>query len=307
MRRARTGLSLALACFILASLRAGAHPPSAIAVDDRGRVFFIDAQEGVFRIDDDGAVTRLSPSAMHFMALDPRGSFAQAPDSFGEWFGRVTPKGERPTIVSCSDFPCAIGPDGNLYFAKMHSLTIVRRTPAGEEIVLADADDFGAGPRHRYGVNGMACGPDGAVYLVNLDSLNKTEGTGEHILHAISLDRRVRRIAEGFVRQPVPEGEEHPEVRPQYYRGMAVDERGNIYIAVTGSRYVMKISAEGDGSVILRAHRPWSPTGVAVRDNSVYVLEYDDEKPTQNREWPLRVRMIDDHSRVRTLITVRSK
>jgi hypothetical protein len=305
MRRARAYLAFALACFILTPLPVGAHPPSAIAVDERGRVFFTDAQEGVFRIDEDGAVTRLTPSAMHWMALDPSGSFAQAPNSFGEWFGRVTPKGERPTIVSCSDFPCSIDPDGNLYFAKMHSLTIMRRTPNGEESVLVDADDFGAGPRHRYGVNGMACGPDGTIYLVNLDSLNKTEGTGEHILHAIGIDGRVGRIAEGFVKSPIPEGQQHPEVRPQYCRGMAVDDRGNIYIAVTGSRYVMRISPGGEGSVILRAHRPWSPTGVAVRGNSVYVLEYDDEKPTRDREWPLRVRMIDDNAQVQTLITVR--
>src|SRR5688500_14747380 len=156
MSRARTHSAFASVWFILAPLQAGAHPPSAIAVDEGGRVFFTDAQEGVFRIDDGGAVTRINPSAMHWMALDPSGSFAQAPDAFGEWFGRVTTKGERPTIISCSDFPCAIGPDGNLYFARMHSLTIMRRTPNGEESVLVDANDFGAGPRHRYGVNGMA-------------------------------------------------------------------------------------------------------------------------------------------------------
>jgi sugar lactone lactonase YvrE len=306
MGRAWTYLPVAAVCVAVAPHPAAAHPPSAIVVDDEGRVFFSDAEEGIFRIGGDKKATRLTPSALHWMALDPRGSFAEAPEKFGEWFQRVTPQGERPTIVSCSDFPCAIGSDGNLYFAKMHSLTIMRRTPAGEESVLANADDFGPGPRFRYGVNGMACGSDGAIYLINQDSPNKTEGTGRHVLHAIDMDGRVRRIAEDFVTELVPEGEEHSEARPQYSRGMAVDDRGNVYVALTGSRYVMRISPEGQKSVILRAERPWSPTGVAVRGNAVYVLEYDDERPVRNREWPLRVRKMDDRGQVQTLITKRA-
>jgi hypothetical protein len=302
----RTGILaiVAVLAFNWVHQAAFAHPPSAIAVDERGRVFFTDAQEGVFRIDDRGAMTRINPSAMHWMALDRSGAFAKAPEEFGEWFGRITPQGKRPTLISCSDFPCAIGGDGNLYFAKMHGLTIVRRTPAGNESVLVEPKDYGVDST-RLGINGMASGPDGSIYVVTLDSVNRTEGTGEHVLYAINLNGDIRKIAEGFVQEKVPDGEEHPEVRPQYCRGMAVDDDGNVYIAVTGSRYVMKVTPQGEGSVILRAKRPWSPTGVAVREGAVFVLEYDDEKQVQNREWPLRVRKLDRDGHVETLVTVR--
>jgi hypothetical protein len=143
--------------------------------------------------------------------------------------------------------------------------------------------------------------------VVTLDSVNKDKGTGEHVLYAINLDGQIRKIAEGFVQEKVPDGEEHPDVRPQYCRGMAVDDDSNVYIAVTGSRYVMKVTPRGEGSVVLRAKRPWSPTGVDVRDGVVYVLEYDDEKRVQDREWPLRVRRLEPDGRVDTLVTVREE
>src|SRR5688572_5116929 len=113
-----------------------AHPSSGIVVDERGRVFFQDSGRGVWRVSDGGKPALISDSAMHWMAIDPSGKFANSPKEFGEWFGRVTPKGEKPTLIWCSDFPCDIGKDGHLYSAYMHSLKIVRRTPQGEESVV---------------------------------------------------------------------------------------------------------------------------------------------------------------------------
>jgi hypothetical protein len=136
-----------------------AHPPSAIVVDDEGRVYFTDAEEGVYRINGSGGRTRINTEAMHWLALDRGGAFANAPDKFGEWFGRVTPKGKRPALISCSDFPCTIGPDGNLYFAKMHGLAIIRRTPAGHETILVEAADYRLDPDAAWGVNGITCAP----------------------------------------------------------------------------------------------------------------------------------------------------
>jgi hypothetical protein len=79
---------------------------------------------------------------------------------------------------------------------------------------------------------------------------------------------------------------------PEYSRGMAVDQQGNVYIAVTGSRCVMKLTPQRETSIILRAEKPWSPTGVAEHNGDVYVLEYDDETPTEGRNWPPRVRKV---------------
>ena len=298
---------LSAAALILSGLyatRGAAHPGSGIAVDAKGAVFFTDTGKGVWRVDQSGKPTLISESAMHWMAIDRDGKFADAPQEFGEWFGRLTPRGEKPALISCSDFPCIVGKDGNLYYAKMHGLTIVRRTPEGRESVLVSREKFGIPADRPVGVNGMACGPDGTIYLVSLDSLNATVGSGEHAVYAVGTDGSVRTFAKDFIKEKLPERERHPEVRPEYCRGMAVDEKGDVYVAVTGNRCVMKLTPRGEPSVVLKCAKPWTPTGVDVFKGEVYVLEYDDETPTEGRTWPPRVRKVGRDGKVTTLATV---
>src|SRR5687767_6419031 len=103
--------------FTSMALRALAHPGSGIFVDAQGQVYFTDTGEGVWKIDAKGKLERMAGSAWHFMAGDMYDRFANAPDAFGRWFERASPRGSAPAIVLCSDFPCAVGKDGNLYFA----------------------------------------------------------------------------------------------------------------------------------------------------------------------------------------------
>ena len=268
---------------------------------------FTDTGRGVWRIDSPGKLTLVSESAMHWMAIDRGGKFSQAPESFGEWFGRLTPRGQSPTLLSCSDFPCVVGTDGNLYFAKMHGLTIVRRTPAGAESVLVSREKFDIPADRPVGVNGIACGPDGTIYLVALDSLNRTEGSGEHAVYAVAPDGSLRTVAKNFITDKLPAADQHHEVRPEYCRGLAVDPAGNVYVAATGNRCVMKLTPTGDASVVLKCEKPWTPTGVDVQGGEVYVLEYDDETPTEGRNWPPRVRKVGRDGKVTVLATVTRK
>jgi len=303
----KSSILLLALCLALSEIhQAAAHPGSGIAVDEQGQVFFTDTGSGVWRVDQRGQLAQISKSAMHWMAYDKEGRFSEAPDEFGEWFGRLTPKGQKPTLISCSDFPCAVGKDGNLYYAKMHSLTIVRRTPAGTETVLASPKSFGIDGNRPVGANGMVAGEDGAIYLVSLESLNRTEGTGEHRLYAIAMDGSPRMIAKDFVPNLLPVAEQHPEVRPQYCRGMAVDRQGNVFIAVTGSRCIIKVTPQSEVTVVLNANRPWSPTGVDVSNGDLYVLEYDDETPTEGRNWPPRVRRMKKDGTVTTIASLRA-
>ena len=97
---------------VFAAFRSAAafgHPGSGIAVDEKGRIYFTDTGKGVWRIDADGKLTLISESAMHWMAIDRKGAFSNSPEQFGEWFGRLSPKGKTPTLISCSDFPCVVG------------------------------------------------------------------------------------------------------------------------------------------------------------------------------------------------------
>jgi DNA-binding beta-propeller fold protein YncE len=98
-----------------------------------------------------------------------------------------------------------------------------------------------------------------------------------------------------------------PETMATYCRGLAVDPSGNIYIAATGTRSVLKITPAGKVSTILEATAPWSPTGVTIFRGEVYVLEYSDAPPSKTedrRSWIPRVRKIGVDGKVTILATI---
>jgi hypothetical protein len=274
-----------------------AHPGSGIAVDRDGVVYFTDSLLGVCKVDKAGRVHLVGGSAFHWMTMDEHGAFADAPDSFGEWFERSTPRRSMPTLVTCSDFPCAVGSDGNLYYAKNHQFTITRRTPAGRESVLARH------PRpEAWSVTGLARGPEGAIYAMAV------EGEGEKespcAVFRVSRGGKIETFASGFATEELPADQRHHEVGHWYGRGLCVDGDGSVYAAMTGSRCVMKFNRKGEQSVVLRSTMPWTPTGVAVHDGSLYVLEYDDETPVPGREWPPRIRKVARDGAVTTVAEV---
>jgi hypothetical protein len=299
------------AIMVMALQIASAHPGSGIFVEEDESIVFVDTGRGVWRYDSaDKSLLLTSGEAMHWLAYDLRGAFAESPEKFGEWFGRITLRGERPALVTCSDFPCAIGPDGNLYFPYMHGLTIKRRTSTGEETIVASPSDFGYG-EHAVGVNGIACGADGTIYIVMLDDLHQSEASADHWLYAIkpNLDapNRVRLVKKNFIPKDelIAASERHHESIPQYCRGLAVDGENDLHVAATGNRCVLKVTAAGESTVLMRCQKPWSPTAVAVHAGSIYVLEYDDETPTEGRNWPPRIRRRSPDGHIEEVVTVK--
>jgi sugar lactone lactonase YvrE len=182
----------------------------------------------------------------------------------------------------------------------MHSLNIVRRTQEGTESVFVTPEQFNVSATRPYGVTGITCGPDGKLYLFLL-----ADDSGEHAVYSVAMDGTIREFAKNFVKEKLSEGERHSEAMPEYSRGMAVDQQGNVYIVVTGNRCVMKLTPQREASIILRAKKPWSPTGVAEHNGDIYVLEYDDETPTEGRNWPPRVRKVARDGTVSVVAEIR--
>ena len=61
----------------------------------------------------------------------------------------------------------------------------------------------------------------------------------------------------------------------------------------------MKITTEGKVETVLKAEKPWSPTGVAVRGKDVFVLEYTN--PDRVSSWVPRVRKLRSDGKVAVL------
>ena len=88
---------------------------------------------------------------------------------------------------------------------------------------------------------------------------------------------------------------------------MAVDSLGNLYVAATGSRSILRITPQGNVSTILETPGPWSPTGVTVFHGEVYVLEWSDAAPSLTevrKAWVPRVRKIGRDGKISLLATV---
>ena len=278
---------------ILFGAKASAHPGSGIVVDKFGNVFFTDTGKGVWKIDTNGKLTYIPASRFHWMTIDMVGYFSGSQKNFGEYFERVTPLNVNPALIMCSDFPVVANKDGNIYYAntRHNSASILKRTAAGKESVLASDKIFEF-------ISDMAVAQDGSIYI--------TEGSNANAntIRKITMNGTVSIIA-SFVGKA---GNDLPlETTPSYCRGLAVDEKGFIYVAATGSRSVIKISPEGIISTILQEPSPWTPTGVAVFNDEVYVLEWHDVAASLlevRTAYIPRVRKISSEGKITTLATV---
>lgn len=286
-----------------------AHPGSGIVVDSQGRVYFVETGNPdvrfpgfIWEIDLHGKLTAIHRTGGHWLTLDANGSFANA--DLDAWFReRRTPWLQRanaptsgPVLVQADGCPIVINRDGNLYYASGESpqqgggLQISRLTPRGKVTRLVP--DLGESAKRLGGIKGLAAGPDGSLYVAYPKAIQK-----------ITMDGMVTTLADPVVLsdcdKDVPAGETEP-----FLRGLAVDSRGVVYAAATGCPCVAKITPEGQVSPVLKAERPWSPTGVAVRDEDVYVVEYTNPSSAERRGWQARIRNLGHDGRVTTLATV---
>jgi hypothetical protein len=261
-----------------------AHPASGIAVGSGGQVYFVDTARGVFEINGTGRMTRLSESNEHWMALDRAGSFGEK-DSLGTsstHIYRVTARSENPAIYLSSGVPIAFGRDGALYYATYSAnepLHFIRQTSDHESVFATVTSSADGEPLHW--INGISSGPDGTIYFTENDAVRK-----------ISADGRVSTVVSGLTKEagkPVPGIGAH--LGP-FLRGLAIDGHDNILVAASGSCSVLKITPTGKVTDILRTESPWSPTGVAVAGDDIYVLEYRHTASDVRQEWLPRVRKI---------------
>ena len=287
------GIFITLVLCFLPATKTSAHPGSGIVLDKEGNIYFTDTGKGVWKIDTQGKLSFLPASRFHWMTIDAIGSFAGSQKSFGEYFERVTPENNKPALIMCSDFPLVVNKDGNIYYAvtRPGSAKIIKRTPDGKESIFASDKIFEF-------VSGIAAATDGSLYITESSNANA------NTIRKITMDGTVSILAT-FVGK---DGKDLPlETVPSYCRGLAVDSTGTIYVAATGSRSVLKISPQGKITTILQAKSPWTPTGVAVFNGEVYLIEWHDvtrENLEVRDAWMPRVRKIGLDGKVTTLATV---
>jgi hypothetical protein len=286
---------VALAATGLVAAGALAHPGSGIAVDEQGRVFFVDTGVGVWTVDGEGRLRRHEGPAFHWMAIDPRNGFGDT-DFPHMPTTDMRAAGRDPMLLLSSDYPVVVGADGALYFAEPRAdgrLEIVRLSPSGERGLLTTLPAASDGAPLRW-LNGIAARDDGSIYYAENAAVRRIDPRGSVATVAASIE--------------VPACERMPRWEPHlgpYLRGLDVAADGTVYVAATGCGAVLRISPGGETAPVLRASLPWAPTGVAVHGGDVYVLEYThDASGEDRRDWIPRVRKLTPDGSVVTVVVI---
>jgi hypothetical protein len=297
-------LAVSSSCGLFAA-GAFAHPASGIVVNAKGEVFFIHTGRGVCKIDTEGKLTYIHKvsGGGHWLALDTGGSFST---QFPGLFERLTLEGAKPTLLFTSGgAPLVVNRDGNLYYGSgfpegddmvpgFH--TVTRLSPDGKRTLFAPDLKTTLEKLHE-GVTGLAAGPGGSLLVAcpNAILTIKRDGTVATFLHPVV----VKDCDDDLAKYSRTRAFHSP-----YLRGLDVSEDGTIYAAVNGCRCVVKITPACKVETVLKAERPWSPTGVAVSGGDVYVLEYTNATAASDKGWRPRVRKLGRDGKVTTLATI---
>lgn len=280
---------------LLSASEALAHPGSGIVVDRQGNVYFLDTGSGVWKIDKDGKLTKLSAPAYHWMAIDLDQSLAKATlPSFSQGGAVVTRDSGDPRIIVSSDFPIAVGRDGALYYGWNRGsgpLQVSRFAPSGATTVVKTLTSSASGKPLGW-VNGILATSDGSVYFTEDNAIRRISPQGE-------LTTVIANVTPSTCDSLPDAGGPGP-----YLRGFDVDPQGTLYVAASGCRAVLKITTDKKVTTVLQASGPWSPTAVAVSGSDLYVLEYLHTPGDDRREWLPRVRKVSSDGSVATIATI---
>jgi hypothetical protein len=279
-----------------------AHPGSGIVVNANGEVFFVHTGKGVYRIDEQGKLTNIhKDTGGHWMALDTEGRFSAAADN--RLFKRITPGGVKLILLYASGgAPLVVNSDGNLYYGSGFpggddmapgGYTLTRMSPDGKQALFAPALKTTL-EKLDEAVSGLAAGRDGTLFVACPNAILKVkmDGTVTTLVHPVVVKDC----------ELVPKESTSRFFHSPYVRGLDVTEEGSVYAAVTGCHCVVKVTPEGTVETVLKAEEPWAPTGVAVRGNEVFVLEYTN--PDERKVWLPRVRKLGPDGKVAILAAV---
>jgi hypothetical protein len=278
---------------------ARAHPGSGIVVDQQGQVFFVHSGVGVAKIDAAGTLTYIHRSrGGHWLCLDEKGFFSRTQPKY---FRRITADGIKPALVFADGgAPLAVNRYGALYYAsgeegdRPGGLALTREQPGGGRTRFAPALTK-ALRRIDDGVTGLAGGPDGSLYVASWTAVFKVKPNG--VVVTLAGPIKVKDCDED-------KADHKASNRLPLLRGLAVRSDGTVYAAATSCHCVIKITPGGQVATVLKAKRPWSPTGVAIRGRDVYVLEYTNANGPATEGWRPRVRKLGPDGTCTTLTTI---
>ncbi len=253
-----------------------AHEGWGIVVDRQGQIYFSDIPTNtIWRITREGKPEGfISNKHSHALVLGEDGSIYGTQEHHAAAIGsvwRIAPDGSFSNVFTPAlDFPLNLHPfimdrDGNIYSTNSISfpnqsdkVMLLRSTPDGNVTVLAgSARGYrdGRGSEAQFsGIDGMAWAADGSLYV--------TDGV---YVRRVTMDGVVATLGKGALTTS-SYGED--------LMGLAVSPSGSVYVADYSQRRVIQLLPDGNTRTISETGLFWSPTGITIVGEDLYVLEH---------------------------------
>lgn len=293
---------VAVTVVLLAASDALAHPGSGIVVAG-GTIYFMDTGQGIWKVGEAGALSPVAGERGHFLTIAAKGQFGEN-DFAALAEGDVAIAAGAPHLVSGTSYPIATGGDGAIYYPQFRKghVRIMRLLPGERpaeiaELPVAREIGFDGKETQAEWIWGLCAGPKGTLVYTEKDAVRRVEADGS-----------VTAVAEHVT---VPKCERPPAAKdvrlgPGLY-GLAAAEDGTVYVAASACSAVLKIAPGGGPEVFLRATETWSPTGVAISGDDVYVLEYTYVETQRREDWMPRVRKVAKDGTVTVVAEVKER
>ncbi|HUS19707.1 MAG TPA: hypothetical protein VMZ25_08655 [Terriglobales bacterium] len=270
--------------FAILTAAAFAHPGIGIVVDRSGNIYYTDLKQ-VWRMDPRGAKTVVVPDVhTHELYMDKAGNlfgehvyYSGEQDGSGKYQFRVwkrTPDGRISDVVPRTEGfrkndSFVRDPAGYSYAAGESNAEpkrkIVRKIdPAGRSTLLASGFSY---------IQWMAMGEDQNLYLIDENDLVRVTPAGQ-------VTHMVRNLGD-------PPADAAAWSRDHKLMGLAADASGNVYVTNFSAARIKKVTREGRVSTFDRSSGKWAPTGVALANHKLYILESDGLYAVRVRVVPL--------------------
>lgn len=264
-----------IAVMVLTIMAAGisvAHPATGIVVDSKGQLYFSDL-ETIWKIDRQGNLTAvragLNGRHVHELSIDAQDnvygadiSYVPATKKYITSVWKITPAGKVIFLQEETDQPAAgmsiwLDRAGNMYSVDQNNHTktqtlILRRTPGGDVSTFSGSaygHMDGKGTAAKFSsIGGMAFGADGNLYL--------TDGS---YVRRVTMDGTVSTVAKDLTARTSEDKSMSSGGSYGSLTGLSVDASGNVFVADAGNRRLLRISSDGNVSVVYRVDAPYFP------------------------------------------------
>jgi sugar lactone lactonase YvrE len=260
--------SLYLCFFAAIALSAGAfaHPGVGIVEDSRGNVYYTDLNQ-IWKVAPDGSKSiAVAGVHSHELYLDREDNLfgehlwyeGEDTDRWAHYVWRLSPDGNLTQVIPETEgflpgYSFVRDGSGTMYWAERDEKVVLKKRTAGGEIVAHSEGEF-------HDPSWITATVGGVLYLMDGGDLIRVSSDGEVAKLAVKLSSKTpppADVAERF-----------------YHMGLWTDSEENIYVAIYREQAVVRVSPDGDISIVTRSAEPWSPTGgICARDGALWILE----------------------------------